>query len=282
MTVDSARVTVGIIAGAGRFPILVADGAKTAGCRVVAVAIKGEAPGELADHVEDIRWAGVAQLGKMIRHLKDMGATRAVLAGRVTKGKMYSPLRYIKYCPDLRTLNLWFRRVQDKRDGTLLTAVADELECEGIHLEDSTTYVPDQLASEGCMTKKHPTAAQQKDIDFGIPIASELTALDIGQTIVVKEQVVVALEGVEGTDETIRRAHKLAGRNLVVIKASRPNQDFRFDVPTVGLDTLPVLRQCCVSVLAIEADRTLMLDRSEVIKEADKLGIAIVGFRTDG
>ncbi|MFQ5863377.1 MAG: LpxI family protein [Candidatus Brocadiales bacterium] len=269
---------IGLIAGNGRFPILFAQGARENNVRVVAVGIEGETSPEIKDYVESLHWVKLAQLGKLIRCLKDEGVTKAVMAGGLTKSKMYSRFPFLKYRPDWRGISLFYKRVKNRNDHTLLSAVAEELAKDGIELQSSILYVPQLLAEKGCLTTRGPSETEMKDIEYGWTIAKEIAKQGIGQSMVVKDQVVVAVEAVEGTDETLRRGSKLASGGVVAIKVSKENLDLRFDIPTVGPETVKTLKDSGVTCLAIEAGRTLVLDKGEVRHAADKDGICIIAL----
>ncbi|MEE9201195.1 MAG: UDP-2,3-diacylglucosamine diphosphatase LpxI [Candidatus Brocadiales bacterium] len=267
---------IGLIAGSGRFPILFAQGAKANNVRVVAVGIEGETSPEIKDYVESLHWIKLAQLGKLIKCLKGEGVTRAVMAGGLTKSKMYSRFPFLKYRPDWRGISLFYRQVKDRNDHTLLSAVADELAKDGIVLESSVLFVPQLLAEEGCLSIREPSESENKDIEYGWKIAKKVARLGIGQSIVVKDQVVIAVEGIEGTDETLRRGGELGRGKVVAIKVSKEDLDMRFDIPAIGPETVKTLKDAGVSCLAIEAGRTLVLDKEEVRQAADRAGVCIV------
>jgi DUF1009 family protein len=270
---------IGLIAGYGTFPLLFARKAKERGIRVVAVGIRHEASPELAAHVEKFYWCGVARVGRLIRLFKQEGIDRAVMAGKVRKTWMFTPLRLFRLLPDWRTLRLWFRRTGDKKDDTLLGAVADELAGEGIHLESSLLYGEDFLAREGLLAGRAPTPAETEDIRFAWQLAKAMGGLDVGQSVAVKEKAVLAVEAIEGTDEAILRAGSLASGGFVMVKVSKPRQDPRFDVPAVGPDTIRSLKKAGGRVLAVEADHTLILGVEETLALADREGITVVGVR---
>lgn len=273
---------IGLIAGYGKFPILFAGNAASRGVKVVAFGIRYEASPELALHVEKMHWVGVAQVGRLIKLMKSEGITRAVMAGKVRKTWMYTPFRIIRLMPDLRTVRLWFRRVKDRKDDTLLGAVANELASEGITLESSLLYCKDLLAVEGVMAGKTPTDLQADDILFGWKLARAMGGLDVGQSVAVKEKAVLAVEAIEGTDEAIRRAGSLGGRGFTVVKVSKPRQDVRFDVPAIGADTVRTMAQAGGAVLAVEAGSTLILGVKETVGLAEELGVTLVGLRDRG
>ena len=262
---------IGLIAGKGQFPRLFAQAARDHGARVIAVAHRHETDPALADLVDEIHWIYVGQLGKMIRIFKSAGVQRAVMAGGITRGRLFREFR-----PDLRALSV-VRRAGAGQDDRLLQAVAAEFESEGITIAPSTLFLDELLAPAGKLGKRSPTQAELQDIDFGFRIAKEIGALDIGQTVVVRHHVVVALEAVEGTDACIRRAGALAGPGTVVVKTSKPNQDLRFDVPAVGLDTIQAMIEAQAAVLALEAHKTLTFDRDQMLTAANRNKIAVWG-----
>jgi DUF1009 family protein len=271
---------LGLIAGEGIFPTLVARGARAAGRRVVCAALAGSASAELARDVDDFRWVGVLRLGQWIRLLRAAGCEQAIMVGRVKKARMYSRWRYFQYIPDWRTLRLWFTRLRrDKRDHAVLLAIADELKKEGITLIDSTAYCADHLATAGVMTQRQPTDAQWADIRFGYELCRTISKLDIGQAIAVMDKDVIAVEAVEGTDAMIERAGrycKVGGWTL--IKVANANQDMRMDVPSIGVTTIEKLAAAKAGCLVLEPGKTILLEKSKVLEMADKYKIAVVGF----
>jgi len=277
------HTSLGLIAGGGRFPFMVADAARSRGMRVVACAFRGHADAQLREHVDDFYWVGVARLGRWSRVLRRAGVTRVVMAGRVEKSTMYAPWRLLRNLPDWRSLKLWYRKIQDKRNDTLLSAVADELARDGIILENSVNYLTEAMASVGVLGKHQPTAQMQKDIAFGLRIAKQMGQVDVGQSVAVKETEVIAVEAIEGTDAMIDRAGAFCrSGGWILVKVSKPNQDMRFDVPTVGPDTIKNLHAARGAVLAVEAEKTLMLEKPQLIAEADRLGMVVVGFKAEG
>ncbi len=262
---------IGLIAGKGQFPLLFAQAARSQGFRVIAVAHRTETDPALTSLVDQIHWVYVGQLGKIIRIFKSAGVSRAVMAGGISRGRLFRQFR-----PDFRALNL-IRRVGTGHDDRLLRAVAAELEGEGILIAPSTLFMEELLVSPGQLSRRAPRAEERQDIEFGWQMAKEVGRLDIGQCVVVRRQVVVALEAIEGTDATIRRGGLLAGPGTVVVKVSKPNQDLRFDVPAVGRETIQAMAEVKAAVLAVEAGKTLMFDRGEMLKDADRAGIAVWG-----
>ena len=252
---------IGLIAGKGQFPLLFAQAARQQGAAVIAVAHRGETDPALASLVAELHWIHVGQLGKIIRIFKAAGVRQAVMAGGISRGRLFREFR-----PDWRALGV-IRRAGAGQDDRLLRAVADEMATEGITIAPSTLFLNDLLATPGPLSRRSPTPAELADINLGVQAARELGRLDIGQCAVVRRQVVVALETIEGTDETIRRGGALAGPGAVVVKMSKPGQDLRFDVPAVGLDTIATMREVKAAALAIEAGKTLIFDGPEMRRD---------------
>jgi hypothetical protein len=267
--------TIGLIAGGGQFPLLVADAARKQGTRVVAVAHHGETDAALSDKVDEIVWIKLGQLGQLIKTFKKFGVSKALMAGSIAKKKMFS-MR-----PDLKGLAI-MSKLAIFHDDDILRSVTAEFAKEGVEIISSTLFLPELLASEGCMTKRQPTKNEWIDIRFGWKIAKELGRLDIGQSVVVRKKTVLALEAIDGTDATILRGGALAREKAVVVKVSKPRQDLRFDVPCVGLETISVMRRIKGAVLAVEAGRTLMFDKQEMARAADREKIAVVAIEPKG
>ena len=267
---------IGLIAGNGRFPFLVLDAARAQGHDVTIVAAKEETFPELNDaarrHGAAIHWISLGQLGKCISVLRDAGVTHAVMAGQVKHTKIFSG----GIVPDLAFLSV-LRQLTSKNTDGLIGAVAKVLHERGIELMDSTSLLQPLLARPGVLTTRGPTGEEQKDFDFGYRMADAIAALDIGQTIAVKHQAVVAVEAMEGTDEVIGRAGHLAGPDVRIVKVAKPNQDMRFDVPVIGVATIHAMRVAGANALSVDAGRTLMIDGDAVIASADEAGIVIVG-----
>jgi len=273
---------LGLIAGQGRLPFLVADGARAAGFRVVCVGFSGQAEEELAEHVDVFYRVGVARPGEWIRKLRRHGVSRTIMVGRVAKKRIYTPWRILQYLPDWRAFRIWYGRLgkTDKRNDTLLAALAEELATGGIILEDSVQYCREHLAKEGVMTRCEPSESVRADIEFGWEIVKRMGDLDIGQAIAVKEREVSAVEAIEGTDRMIRRAGELCrAGGWTLIKTAKPGQDMRFDVPTVGKETIENLKQNGARCVVVEAGKTLILDMPDTLALADRYKIAVVGHR---
>jgi DUF1009 family protein len=266
----------GLIAGNGRFPFLVLEGARSQGIEMAVIALKEEASPELARTAKKLHWVGLGELGRTIELLHQEGVTRAVMAGQVKHNKIFS----IK--PDWQFAKL-IMSLPRKNTDSLIGAVAKVLEKEGIELVDSTAFLKPLVPNVGLLTKRNPDAREIEDMEYGLGVARHIAAMDLGQTVVVRDRACVAIEAMEGTDETIERAARITGgAELTVVKVSKPKQDMRFDVPVVGLPTVEVMKHCKATALAIDAHRTLLFDRAELIAAADAAGITIQAFEPEG
>jgi hypothetical protein len=274
---------LGLIAGEGIFPTLVARGAHARGRKVVAAAFSGFAWPELRDEVDVFKWVGIVRLGQWIRVLRNEGCTQAILVGRVAKEKIYDRWRWFQYIPDLRTINVWFRYLhRDKRDQSVLRCIDRELASEGIHLIDSTTYCAEHLATQGVMTRTNLSAKQWDDVRFGWDLCQSISRLDIGQSMAVCDKNVIAVEAVEGTNAMIERAGQLCRvGGWTMIKVSNVNRDMRLDVPTVGTTTIEKLHAARASALVLEPGKTIILEKAKVLELADRYRIAVVGYVPD-
>ncbi|MEM9420658.1 MAG: UDP-2,3-diacylglucosamine diphosphatase LpxI [Planctomycetota bacterium] len=279
---------LGIIAGNGQLPRLTAQGMQAAGHRVVIAGMAGQYEDALPGVSDDFVKVGVLRVGEWARKLKRMGVSRAVMVGGVDKASlMFMPFwkRVLVMRPDWTVAKLWYRILRhDKRSQTLLTAVAEELRKAGIELMDSTHYIPEHLADAGVMTSHQPTKTQQEDIAFGWPILMNMNDLEIGQAIAVRTHDVVAVEAIEGTDAMIKRAGDLVGSRSkkedggwTLLKGAGPQKDLRFDVPTIGMQTIENLKAAGAGCLAVDAGRVIFVDKEDVLKAADDAGIVIVG-----
>ncbi|HEY0703032.1 MAG TPA: UDP-2,3-diacylglucosamine diphosphatase LpxI [Candidatus Acidoferrales bacterium] len=263
----------GLIAGNGDFPFLVLEGARSRGIEMAVIAIREEASTNLERVAKRIHWVSLGELSKTIELLHTEGVKQAVMAGQVKHNKIFSSIR-----PDWRLAKLLFS-LPSKNTDSLIGAVARVLQDEGIELVDSTKFLGDLLPAPGVLTRRAPDASESADIAYGHSVARQIAALDLGQMVVVRDRACVAIEAMEGTDETIERAARITGgQRLVVVKVAKPRQDMRFDVPVIGLKTIEVLRQSNVTALAIDARKTLLFDREALIKAADEAGIAIEAF----
>jgi len=265
--------TVGLIAGNGRLPFAFARSARARGVSVAAVAIREETDPDLERHVDRTGWYHVGELSGMIGFLKDAGCRDVVMAGQIRIRHVFED--WEKLAVDPLALDL-LKRMGDRRGDSVLGAVADVLEASGLHLREATTFMEDCVARPGVLTKREPSAEERDDLDFGWRMAKAVSQLALGQTVVVKRRAVVAVEAAEGTDACILRGGQLGGEGTVVVKVPRPDQDPRFDLPVIGASTVRALCEARAAVLAVEAGRTLILDREEVSRMADEAGIAIV------
>lgn len=261
----------GLIAGNGQFPFLVIEGARKMGVSLAVVAIKEETDKRIDEVAENVTWVGIGQLGKMISIFKDQGVTQAIMAGQVKHVQIFSGAM-----PDIRMVKMLWNLPRRNTDA-LIGGVSDEMAKEGIELIDSTYFIQDQLAPDGVLTKRKPSDLERENIDYGLHIAVEIARLDLGQTIVVRGKACVAIEAMEGTDATIRRAGELANGKLTVIKIAKPDQDMRFDVPVIGLPTVQAMIEAGATCLLVTAGKTLIFDREEMIDLANANNISIIG-----
>ncbi len=264
---------IGIIAGGGQFPLLAAEAARKKGLIVTAVAFEGEADPRITEIAHDTEWIGLGQLGRLIKAFRKRNVDKALMAGTISKGKMFSNIK-----PDLKGLT-FLSKFAIFHDDNILRALARELFNEGIEIVSSTTYLPELLAPEQCFTKRKPSSEEERDIKIGWRIAKELGRLDIGQCVIIRDRTVLALEAIDGTNATILRGGKLAGEKAVVVKVSKPDQDLRFDVPSVGLETIESMVEVKASLLAIEAGKTLVFDSEKMVDLADRNKISIISCK---
>jgi hypothetical protein len=278
---DPPARPLGLIAGAGEFPELVATGARREGRAVCVVAIRGYADPRLREMADRFRWAGVVRLGSWIRTLRRAGCREVVMAGRVRKAEMFAGPRWrqwLQYIPDLTSIRVWHFRARDKRNDSLLGAVADEMQRRGLTLIDSTRYCPEALAESGVLTPFEPPRRMLEDAEFAWPLARQIAALDIGQSLAVKEREIIAVEAIEGTDKLIERAGQLCPQGgWTLVKVAKPDQDMRFDVPTIGPATIENLSRARAAGLVVQAGKTLMLERERTLRLAAERRIAIIG-----
>lgn len=279
---DTSRLDpLGLIAGSGRLPLLAAQGIRRTGRDVVAVAFRGHASARLTELVDEFHWVSLARPGQWLRAFRRRGVREAVMIGGVRKKAMYDPLLLLRNIPDYRAIKMWYFKLRkDRRDNAVLLAMAEELKKEGIELTSSVKFCTDHLADEGLMTSSPLPARLAGDVEFGWRIARASAELDVGQTVAVKDKDIIAVEAIEGTDAMIRRAGRLCrSGGWTLVKVARPNQDMRFDVPTVGPDTIRNLRDARAACLVVQAGQTLIVDKPDTIELANKLKIAIVGKR---
>jgi DUF1009 family protein len=263
----------GLIAGSGQFPFLVLQAARDQGIEMAVIAIKEEASPELEKVTKRLHWVSLGELSRTLDLLHEEGVTRAVMAGQVKHNKIFSSIR-----PDWKLAKLLLS-LPLKNTDSLIGAVARVLESEGVQLVDSTSFLKPLVPAPGVLTRRAPDEREAQDIAYGRDIARQIAGLDLGQTVVIRDRACVAVEAMEGTDETMERAARIAdGASLTLVKVSKPRQDMRFDVPVVGLKTVEVMQRCGVTALGMDAGRTLLFDRARVIQAADAAGIAIEAF----
>ncbi|HVN84437.1 MAG TPA: UDP-2,3-diacylglucosamine diphosphatase LpxI [Candidatus Binatia bacterium] len=262
---------LGLIAGNGRFPVIFAETARAAGISVVAVAHEGETLSELSGLVDSITWIKVGELGRMIQTFQTHGVTRAVMAGGIRKAALME-----HFAPDERAMR-FLARLTTFSDDILLRGIADELQSDGIQIVDSLPFLSSIATPAGVLSPRAPSDQQWRDIRLGFDVAKGVGRFDVGQSVVVKSGVVLAVEAIEGTDATMRRGGALGNGEAVLVKVSKPGQDLRFDVPAVGLATVQVAKEVGIAVIALEAGRTLMLDQREFLADAHAADLIVVG-----
>ena len=273
---------LGLLAGGGDFPIRFTRSAQASGHSVFGLGVTGMASEALGDVCDDFRFAPLARIGKAIRLFKRAGVERIVMAGKIEKTVIFHPFRWVRHMPDWRTIHMWFRYAShNKKDDTLLLAVIREFARDNLYFDSALNYCPELLVKHGFLTKRKPTSAQWADVRFGWDIARQMGGLDIGQSIAVNDLDVIAVEAIEGTDRCIQRAGELSRRGFTMIKVAKPNQDMRFDVPTIGEGTIRTMHEAGGRCLAIEASMTIIIDSDEVVELADKLGVSIVSLNSD-
>ncbi|MEW6410714.1 MAG: UDP-2,3-diacylglucosamine diphosphatase LpxI [Nitrospirota bacterium] len=270
------RKKIGIIAGNGRLPSILGDILTDDGYEVIGIAVKDLTDSEFEESANNTYWFRIGELTRMLNLLKKEGVRDVVMTGKISKTIMYNGAGILSLGLDLRALAL-VGGLRDRKDDSILSAIAEEIEKEGITVKKITDFIPNMLSEEGVLTSKKPSKKSLEDIEFGWGIAREIGRLDIGQTIIIKDRAVMAVEAIEGTDEAIRRGGRLSGGGAVVIKLSKPQQDMRFDVPAVGVRTIEVMNEVKAGVLAVEAYKTIIIDKEKVLRTADNSGISIVG-----
>ncbi len=271
--ISPAKTGWGLIAGNGRFPFLVLEGARSQGIEMAVIALREEASPELEKVAKRLHWVSLGELSKAIELMQSEGVKQAVMAGQVKHNKIFSAIR-----PDWKLAKLLLSLPRKNTD-SLIGAVAKVLEDEGIRLVDSTMFLKPLVSETGLLTRRAPSVEEAADMEYGLQVARQIAGMDIGQTVVISDRACVAVEAMEGTDETIARAARFAqGKNLVVVKVSKPGQDMRFDVPVVGLPTVESMKQAGATALAIDASRTLLFDREKLLELANAAGIAIQAF----
>ncbi|HEX3654708.1 MAG TPA: UDP-2,3-diacylglucosamine diphosphatase LpxI [Pirellulales bacterium] len=274
---------IGLLAGWGRYPLIVAEALAQQGYQTYCLGVKGHADPALATICDDFQWVGLAKLGRAISYFRRHGVRDVTMAGKIHKAVLFHPWALLTHLPDWRTVCRFYQHFvlmrHDRKDDTLLLAVVKEFARGGIVFAPATNYAPKLLVDYGNLTRRHPSATERKDVEFGWKLAKELGRLDVGQSVAVRGRAALAVEAMEGTDACIRRAGQLCrGSAFTVVKVAKPQQDMRFDVPTIGMGTLEVMIQSGARCLAIEAGRTVLLDEPQVIRYADEHRIAIVSL----
>lgn len=279
----SSHKRIGLLAGSGRFPVAFARAARHQGHRVFCIGVQGLASGELREVCDDFVTTPLARIGRAIRLFKSARIHRAVMAGKIEKTVLFHPFRMLRLLPDWRTLHMLYRFAgANKTDDTIMLAVIREFERDQITFEPALDYCPELLVEHGFLTRRKPSPAQWRDINFGWELAKEMGRLDVGQSVCVCDTAVIAVEAIEGTDAAIRRAGDLCRRGgFTVVKVAKPQQDMRFDVPTIGTATIGTMHEAGGRVLAVESGLTIVLDQKEVIRLADKFGITIVSLNAE-
>jgi UDP-2,3-diacylglucosamine hydrolase len=268
--------TVGLLCGGGDLPLHVTEALHRRGHRVVAIGIKGEAQAEAIGQADEVHWAGLARLGGWIRIFRAARVDAMLMVGSIRKRRMFESK--LAMLPDLRSVRFYYKKIATREDHTLLGAMADEFESEGIPVRSIVDFCPELLAPAGCLTCARPSKDQWADIRFGWPLIKKIAALQIGQTIVVKHLAVLAVEAIDGTDSTLERGGALGRGGAVAVKVAREKHDVRFDIPSIGPRTVETLERAGVAVLAIEAGRTILLEPEGVRAKADAAGVCIVAI----
>lgn len=279
-TESNAVAPVGLLACAGRFPVVIAEKARECGIPVVCVGVAGMADPALKDICTEFHWLRRMSMNKISRSFVRGGVTRWAMAGKFHKINLFRPWRLVQLLPDWRMLKFWYSRTRsDNRDDSILLGFIAELRKDGLECVSALDLCPELLVKHGLLTTRRPTAAEDRDIRFGWDLAKRMGDLDVGQSVMVRERAVLAVEAIEGTDLAIRRAGELCGKNtFVVVKVAKPKQDMRFDVPTVGVTTIETMRAAGATVLAVEAGRTILLDQEQTVALANRYGIAIASI----
>lgn len=279
----TAREPVGLLAGAGRFPFAVAEKARSVGLPVVCIGVAGMADPALAGVCTEFHWLRRASLGFIFRTFRRGRVARWTMAGKFHKDVLFRPWMWFRLLPDWRAARVWLRHRANNNDDTLLTAVIREFEGEGLTCVSALDLCPELLVRDGVLTKRKPTDREMTDVRFGWTLAKEMGRLDVGQSVMIRDRACIAVEAIEGTDRCIERAGELCKRAaFAVVKVAKPQQDMRFDVPTVGPQTIQMMTRAGATVLAIEAGKTILLDEIEMVALADRANISVVAIDADG
>jgi DUF1009 family protein len=276
---------VGLLAGWGRFPIVVAEALKRQGCRVFCAGIQDHADPALADICDDFIWTGLAKIGRVSRYFRRHGLRDATMAGKVFKVRLFERGAWLKHLPDWRTVRIFWSHFattkKDRKDDTLLLAIVNGFAQDGITFNPATDYAPELLVKFGRLTHQQPSRTQIKDIEFGWNLAKEMGRLDVGQSVAVKDRACLAVEAIEGTDECIRRAGSLCtAGGFTIVKVAKPQQDMRFDVPTVGIGTLETMVASGAKMLVVEASKTILIDELAFLDFANRHKLIVVSLES--
>lgn len=263
--------TIGVVAGAGKLPIIFSDVARQRGDKVVGIGLKGLTSSEIEGHVDKFIWFELGALQKMIFAVVSNRINKIVLLGKLRKDLFFKDAD--RFDADTKAI---LGKLTDNKDYSMLQKTSDILAKFGIEIIDPTPYLKDLMPTKGIITNRPPTKEEQGDIEYATGVARELARLDIGQTVIARKKTTIALEAIEGTDEAIARAGSLSKNGFVVVKVARPNQDMRFDIPLVGLETVEAIVRAGGTALAIEAEKTFLIDREEIVKLADSKGLSII------
>lgn len=274
---------VGLLAGWGRLPIVVAEALQRQGRPVCCLGVKDHADPVLAERCDAFQWLGLARLGSAIRFFRRHGVSQATMAGKFHKTLIYQKGAWVRHLPDFQFVKTFYPHFlaakKDRKDDTLLGTLVEAFAAAGIVFRPATDYAPELLVPGGPVTARRPTSRQRKDIEFGWQLAKQMGRLDVGQSVCVKDRAVLAVEAIEGTDHCIERAGWLCGAGgFTVVKVAKPQQDMRFDVPTIGRKTLQVMRRAGAGLLAVEADRTILLDHADFVDYADRHRLAVMAI----
>lgn len=283
----SGKPRIGLLAGWGDYPICIAEKLKRLGYDIYGLGLKQHADPRLADYCQEFRWIGACKLGKAIRFFRRHGVTHATMGGKIQKALFFQPWVWIKHVPDWQAVKTFaphfLRNKKSRRDDSLLEALVDAFAAAGVEFRPPTNYVPELLVDFGLLTRRKPTAMQMQDIEYGWHLAKEMGRMDIGQSVCVKGRAAMAIEAIEGTDECIRRAGKLCpAGDFTIVKVAKPQQDMRFDVPTIGKQTLETMVAAGARVLAVEAGKTIIVGEQQVVEFANRHKLVLVALQADG
>ncbi len=281
------RPRIGLLAGWGDYPVCIAEKLKRLNYDIYCLGLKGHADERLREICRGFRWIGAAKLGFAIRYFRRHEVQQATMAGKIPKSIFYQPLAFLKHIPDWKAIQTFgahfLRNSKDRRDDSLLATLVNAFADHGIEFRPPTNYVPELIVDYGLLTRRKPTTRQLKDVEFGWKLAKEMGRLDVGQSVAIKGQAALAIEAIEGTDECIRRAGELCpAGEFTIVKVAKPQQDMRFDVPTIGRGTLETMAAAGARVLAVEAGKTIIVGEDQVVDFANRNKMVIIALQADG